>query len=411
MAMAKHRGRRRAREAALRAQMRAANEQLVLASMRADELVEQAKASERVKDEFLAMLGHELRNPLSPILSTLELMAMRSPDAFVKERALIERQVKHMVRLVDDLLDVSRIASGKIVLSREPVELYDVVRQAVELVRPLIDAKRHALSVGVSRAGLVVDVDPSRLAQIIANLLANAGKYTPVGGIISVTAERRDDTIAIAVEDNGIGISKEMLPRVFDLFAQERQALDRAQGGLGLGLAIVKTLVALHGGNVTVTSAGHEQGSRFVVELPAALAVLSPPVAAPETAYVHHKILVVDDNTDSADLTALVLAEMGHEVRVAYDGPSAIATVGAFVPDVALLDIGLPGMTGYELATELDARIGHIRFIAMSGYGQPRDRDRSRDAGFASHLVKPVTIAVLRDAVEGPTSPCAATAP
>lgn len=250
--------------------MRAANEQLVLTAMRADELVEQAKASERVKDEFLAMLGHELRNPLSPILSALELMAMRSPETFVEERALIERQVKHMVRLVDDLLDVSRIASGKVLLSLERIELCDVVCQAVELVRPLIDAKRHSLSVGVPRTGLVVDVDPARLAQIVANLLANAGKYTPVGGIISVNAERHDDKIVIVVEDNGIGISEEMLPRVFDLFTQEPQALDRAQGGLGLGLAIVKTLVALHGGKVTATSGGNGQGSRFVVELPAA---------------------------------------------------------------------------------------------------------------------------------------------
>lgn len=400
MAMAKHRAIRKARDVALRAQMREANEQLVLTTMRADKLAEQAKASEHVKDEFLAMLGHELRNPLSPILSTLELMALRSPNAFIEERALIERQVKHMVRLVDDLLDVSRIASGKVLLSREHVELCDVVRNAVELVRPLIDAKRHTLTVGVPATGLVVDVDPARLAQVIANLLANAGKYTPARGAISVTAERQGDRVMLQVQDNGIGISEEMLPRVFDLFTQERQALDRSQGGLGLGLAIVKTLVALHGGSVTATSAGNGRGSRFVVELPSAqVATSAKAVPASEPAHGHHKVLVVDDNTDSADLTAQVLAEMGHDVRVAYDGPSALATVSVFVPDVALLDIGLPGMTGYELALELDAKIGHIRFIAMSGYGQPRDRDRSRDAGFASHLVKPVSIAVLRDAV------------
>lgn len=398
--MARHHAKRRALDAALREQMRAANEQLVLTSMHAVELAEQAKASEHMKDEFLAMLGHELRSPLSPISSALELMAMRAPNVFVEERALIERQVKHMVHLVDDLLDVSRIASGKLVLSRERVELCAVVRQAVELVKPLLDAKRHTLSMHVPSTGMVVDVDVARLTQVIANLLANAGKYTSAGGVISVTALPDGDKVVLEVQDNGIGISTEMLSRVFDLFTQERQTLDRAQGGLGLGLAIVKSLVALHGGNVTARSAGAGQGSRFVVELPATQAALSPTaMAMPETPHGHHKILVVDDNTDSADLTAQVLAEMGHEVRVAYDGPSALDTVDGFVPDVALLDIGLPGMTGYELATELDAKIGHIRFIAMSGYGQPRDRDRSRDAGFASHLVKPVSIAMLRDAV------------
>jgi signal transduction histidine kinase/CheY-like chemotaxis protein len=384
-------------------QMRAANEQLVLTTMHADELAEQARAGERTKDEFLAMLGHELRNPLAPIMTALELMALRAPDTCVDERALIERQVNHIVHLVDDLLDIARITGGKVVLHRERIELRDVITSAIELVAPLFAAKGHELVVAVPEFGLTIDADPARLTQVAANLLANAAKYTPSSGRISILGERRNDKVSFRVRDNGIGIAPEMLPRIFGMFTQETQALDKAEGGLGLGLAIVQILVSLHDGVVFAHSAGIGLGSEFVVELPASPEgrdIVSPNVhAEPQRAFERHKILVVDDNADSADLTAQILAEMGHEVRVAYDGPSALLAVDAFVPDIALLDIGLPGMNGYELAHAIDAKIGHIRFVAISGYGQEGDRERSRNAGFTAHLVKPVSITTLREAV------------
>jgi signal transduction histidine kinase len=383
-------------------QMRQANEQLVLATVHADEMADRAQASEHAKDDFLAMLGHELRNPLSPIATMLDVMEMQAPALFAAERALIARQVKHMVRLVDDLLDVSRISSGRVELHREPTQLGDVVATAVEMVRPLVEAKQHELVVQVD-PGLVVDGDPVRLAQVAGNLMTNAAKYTPSSGRIVVRGERSGADVVLAIADNGIGISEQMVPRVFDMFAQERQALDRAQGGLGLGLAIVKTLVALHGGSVEARSGGRDRGSEFIVRLPS-LEIVAPPARriaalARVAAHGQHRILIVDDNEDSANVTGRLLTEIGHDVRVAYDGPTALAVVKDFSPDIALLDIGLPGMDGYELAHELHARFGDLRMIAVSGYGQAGDRQRSADAGFAMHLVKPVTCAALRDAV------------
>ena len=400
----------------LLAEMRDANERLVLATLRADAATDDAvaartaadglaalelgriTANDRAKDEFLAMLGHELRNPLAPIQSALDLIAARDPGAFVRERSIIDRQVKHLVRLVDDLLDVSRITGGKIVLACRPVELATVVARALELVSPLVDEKRHVVRVTIAD-GLIVDVDPTRIVQAIGNLIANAAKYTPAEGAIWISGERIGSEVHLRIRDTGIGISAEMLPRVFELFAQAPQTIDRARGGLGLGLAIVRSLVGLHGGTVSCTSAGLGLGSELVVALPASGAAQATTaltaLAWPQVA--ERKILLVDDSEDIAELMAAVLASLGHDVRVAFDGPSALAVLAGFEADVALLDIGLPGMDGYELAARLRALrpTAPLKLVAVTGYGQPADRARSTAAGFDAHLVKPVSVEAL----------------
>jgi PAS domain S-box-containing protein len=361
---------------------------------------QQAEAANQAKDEFLALLGHELRNPLAPILTALELMKLRDSGAFPRERAIVERQVKHVVRLVDDLLDVSRITRGKISLEQQRVELVDVIASALELTSSLFEQRAHRLTVDVPR-GLFVRGDPMRLLQVFTNLLTNAAKYTPPSGGIVIAAERVDGQLRVLVRDTGIGIRAEILPKIFDLFVQERQALDRSEGGLGLGLAIVRSLVELHGGRVTVRSEGVGHGSEFCVVLPAAP---DPPVSAsarsgraPIARPDGWKALVVDDNQDAAELLANLLGEWGHVVRVAHTGPAALALIEQFTPDLALLDIGLPGMDGYELARQLRARAAlvNLRLVAVTGYGQAKDRIAAEQAGFAAHLVKPVDSALL----------------
>ncbi len=387
----------------LLARVRQANEQLVLATVHADELVEAARANERAKDEFLAMLGHELRNPLTPIATALDLMEIQCPTEAVAARAMIRRQVDSIVRLVDDLLDVSRISAGKVDLVREPVELAELVDRATETVLPLLDAKGHALVVEVPR-GLVVHVDSARMIQVISNLLANAGKYTPDHGHVVVRGARQASRVLLSVTDDGIGISADMLPRVFDRFAQAPQALDRAQGGLGLGLTIVRSLVTLHDGTVEVHSAGLGRGSEFVVALPAHVQNATTRQFAtsrgPTAADPRRRILLIEDNLDALTLLGEALAMIGHDVRTAADGRSALAILDSgFVPEIAIVDIGLPGINGYELAPELRSRVTGIRLVSISGYGQPKDRARSAGAGFALHLVKPVTIGSLRSAI------------
>ncbi|HEX3481936.1 MAG TPA: ATP-binding protein [Kofleriaceae bacterium] len=381
----------------------------VLARQRAEALTRQVQASEaradaanRAKDEFLAVLSHELRNPLAPILTALQILRLRDGGTCAKERAIIERQAQHLVRLVDDLLDVSRITRGKIELKISRVELADVVARAIEMSSPVLEHRQHHLDVHVPSRGLAVDGDPDRLAQVVSNLLTNAAKYTERGGRITVSAERHGDGIAVRVQDTGIGIASEMLPRVFDMFVQEPQALDRSRGGLGLGLTIVRSLVAMHGGTVDVHSEGRNRGSEFVVTLPAA--VVRPPAASDGTAEPNgarrgdaaggHRILVVDDNEDAADLLASALEIMGYTARVAHDGPAALKLAAEFDPDLALLDIGLPVMDGYELARRLhdDPGLRRVPLVAVTGYGQPADRQRSEDAGFDAHLVKPIDI-------------------
>ncbi len=362
-----------------------------------------AEAANRAKDEFLAILGHELRNPLAPIQTALELMKLRGGNGHDRERTVIERQVKHLIRLVDDLLDVSRLTRGKIELAREQLEVFEVVAKAIEMASPLVEQRGHELQVDVPRTGLVVNGDPTRLAQVFSNLLTNAAKYTEPGGRVSIVAQKLDGEVVVAVSDSGVGIAPEMLPHVFDLFVQERQSLDRSLGGLGLGLAVVSNLVKLHGGIVTAHSEGRGKGSRFIVRLP--LTSTQAPrssgemrvaAALPKIAEGRH-ILIVDDNRDAAHLLSEFLGLRGYHVQVAYDGPAALEIVRRKPPERALLDIGLPVMNGYELATRLRERpeLRGTKLVAVTGYGQKTDRARSREAGFDEHLVKPLDLEAL----------------
>jgi len=332
-------------------------------------------------------------------------MRLRDAKTPGKELAVIERQAKHLIRLVDDLLDVSRVTGGKIELKRERMELAEIVARAIETASPLIERQEHEIVTDVPASGLVVHADASRLAQVIGNLLTNAAKYTPKGGRISVSAARDGQDVTLAVTDTGIGIAADVLPRVFDMFVQDRQALARSQGGLGLGLTIVRSLTQLHGGTVEARSDGIGFGSTFTVRLPAApdAATAQPEsgdAAAPEPFLPGangRRILVVDDNEDAATTLADVLQSLGHAVHVAHDGASAIEAAGRFPIDLALLDIGLPVMDGYELARHLRANHREsIILVAVTGYGQERDRRQSEEAGFDDHLVKPITIGMLK---------------
>ncbi len=359
-----------------------------------------AEAANRAKDEFLAMLGHELRNPLAPILTALQLLRLRGVEAGERERTIIERQVRHLVGLVDDLLDVSRITRGKVRISAQPIELNELVAKAIEQASPLLEQHRHNLDVDVPRHGLGVVADPARMAQVVANLLTNAAKYTPPEGDIRVSAWVEGDEVVLSVRDSGIGIDAEMLPRVFDLFSQDRQAIDRAQGGLGLGLAIVQSLVALHGGTVAARSDGPGRGSEFVIRLarialPEEVTVAaSSGASAAELEEPRLRVLIVDDNHDAAAMLAEALRMAGHVTASAHDGPAALELAARFRPHVALLDIGLPVMDGFELAHQFAARPGLrvTKLVAVTGYGQEQDRRRSIDAGFAAHVVKPVDL-------------------
>ena len=376
----------------------------VLARNQVDVLRQAAESANRAKDEFLAMLGHELRNPLSPILTALQLMKLRGEAGSERERIVIERQVSHLTRLVDDLLDVSRIARGKVELKTEIVEIGEVVAKAIEMSSPLFEQRAQSLAVDVPRRGLRVDGDPTRLSQIVSNLLTNAAKYTPRGGDISIRAEQAGESVVVRVRDSGIGILPEALPRIFDLFVQGRQALDRSEGGLGIGLTIVRSLIERHGGSVSARSDGPGKGSEFTVRLPLAGRArtaeakgASPPreaAASPASA----RVLVVDDNEDGAEMLATALIGRGYETRVAHDAPTALRIAAEFAPEIAFLDIGLPVMDGYELAAHLREIPGlaEIRLIALTGYGQESDRRRTRAAGFHQHLVKPVDL----DAIE-----------
>jgi PAS domain S-box-containing protein len=365
----------------------------------------EAELASRSKDEFLAMLGHELRNPLSPIVTALHLMKLRAGDVVQHERTVIERQVTHLQRLVDDLLDISRITRGKIELNKEHLEISQVVAKAIELSSPLLEQGHHHLAVAVPDHGLALDGDATRLAQVVSNLLNNAAKYTPPGGHIEIAATRRADRIVLTVRDNGVGISAAMLPRIFELFAQERQDIDRSQGGLGLGLAIVKSMVTIHDGTIAAHSEGHGKGSVFTVELPAAAprdASEPAPPAPPSTQPIAgsgQRVLVVDDNVDAAEMLAELLRASGYATSIAHDGPVALDLARTFRPDVVLIDIGLPVMDGYELARRLRDTLDGARLIAVTGYGQQGDRDRSLAAGFDAHLVKPVSFAVLQAAL------------
>ena len=363
------------------------------------------KLADRRKDEFLATLAHELRNPLAAITNAVRLS--RTPQLSVQDQAwihqMLDRQIELLGRLVDDLLDIARIARGRLDLRPEIVPLSELVNRAVEVVRPQIDRAHHCLHVEFTPERLAIEADRSRLEQVVVNLLSNAAKYTPDGGQIWLRVERDGAAAVITVRDNGIGLAPSMLPRVFEMFAQAEQGLARSQGGLGLGLPLVRRLVEMHGGQVSSDSAGPGRGSTFTVRLP--LAVKAPPQQAPadkppladRPAASSHplRVIIVDDNRDAAQTLARLLKLSGYETSVAYCGEEALALAAESQPHLALLDIGLPGMDGYELASRLKQAHPGIFLAAVSGYGQAADRQRAKEAGFNEHFVKPVKLEEL----------------
>jgi PAS domain S-box-containing protein len=364
---------------------------------------EALRAADRKKDEFLATVAHELRNPLAPIRNAVKILKAKGPPQPELQwgRDVIDRQVQLMARLLEDLLDVSRISRNNLELRKERVELAAVLDAALETSRPMIEAGNHELTLTLPPEPIHLEVDPVRLAQGFANLLSNAAKYTEEGGRIWLTAERHGSDVIVSVKDSGIGITAEMLPRIFDIFSQAKPALVRSQGGLGIGLSLVKGLVDLHGGSVEARSNGPGQGSEFVVRLPVAV---EPPVPVPaqpseddEQPVTKCRILIVDDNQDSADSLAMLLEIFGNEVGTAYDGEEAVEAAGALRPEVVLLDIGMPKLNGYDACRRIRQQPwGQEMFlIALTGWGQDEDRRRTEEAGFNFHIVKPVDPAAL----------------
>jgi len=361
------------------------------------------------------MLAHELRNPLAPLMNgidVLRLIGSRQPDV-QKIHDMMDRQVHNLVRLVDDLLDISRITRDKIELQMAPVDVALVVERAVEISRPLLDAGAHQLAVSVPLKPMRVNADLVRLAQVLSNLLNNAAKYTENHGAISLVVEPQGNEVLFRVRDNGMGIPAEMLTSIFDPFTQVKRSQDRSQGGLGIGLALVRRLVEMHGGRVTASSAGPDQGSEFEVRLPAFADAASsappdPRLDAPKGANGHCRVLVVDDNLDVAEGTATLLQQIGSDVQVAHDGPAALTAAVAFQPEIVLLDIGMPGMDGFEVARRLRAQAGprNPLLVALSGYGQEDDRQKSAQAGFDFHLVKPASLAELRGILANARAAC-----
>jgi PAS domain S-box-containing protein len=364
-----------------------------------------AEAASRAKDEFLAMLGHELRNPLAPISTAIQLMKLKGDERSQREREVIERQLSHLNTLVDDLLDVSRVARGLISLSRARIEVSEVLSKAIEMVSPLLEQRRQQLIVTAPKSGLSIDADAPRMAQIVSNLLTNAAKYTPPGGHVWLSAGLEQGEAVIRVRDDGDGIGPDLLPHVFDLFVQGPRSIARSEGGLGLGLSLVKNLVGLHGGTVAATSQGAGRGSEFVVRLPvlpAAAHETAPTPPTIQTVAAGKRILVVDDNEDARELLGEMLRTLGHDVELAPDGPSALDKLEMFPADVAILDLGLPVMDGFELARRIADRRANPRphLVALTGYGREGDVARTRAVGFDVHLVKPVNVSLLLSAIE-----------
>lgn len=383
-------------------QLREANEKLVLATLTSQELREAAQTARQRQDEFLAMLAHELRNPLGPIRTAVELLE-RVDDGQPTPRAVlavIKRQVGHMVRLLDDLLDVARVTQGKVTLERRPTAVSEFIQRAVEATDQLINERQQRLTLDLPVPSLFVDGDSVRLTQVFTNLLQNASKYTPQGGAITLRAEPLGEVVVVSVIDNGMGISAKALPFVFDLFAQDERTQARSQGGLGIGLTVVHRMVGLHDGTVEARSGGRGKGSEFIVTLPrleregeAALPGRAVDALAPTGA----RILLIEDNVEAGEMLAELLTLSGHEVEVALDGPNGLQAFERFGPQILLCDIGLPGMDGYEVARNLRARRPKKAptLIALTGYGSPKDHERARAAGFDHHVVKPVDLKSL----------------
>jgi PAS domain S-box-containing protein len=366
------------------------------------QLAKDLSEADRRKNEFLAMLAHELRNPMAPIRNAVQILRLTGGNETIQAASeTLERQVAQLVRMVDDLLDINRIVRGKIELRKETVELAPIVRQAVEVAGPSYESMEHSLTVDLPPEPVFLEADSARLTQVLANLLNNSCKFTNRGGRISVTASREVQHVVIRVADNGIGIAAEQFERIFDMFAQADTSLERSGSGLGIGLTLVKNLVEMHGGTVDVASAGIGQGSEFLIRLPISAAVEKPkPPVAPlgkSAPVTPRRILVVDDNRDSAKTMAMLLKVSGHESQIAYDGLEALTAAEKFRPEVILLDIGLPKLNGYETAEKLREQSWgkDILLIALTGWGHDEDRQKSQDAGFDAHMVKPVDYAAL----------------
>jgi len=363
---------------------------------------------DRRKDEFLATLAHELRNPLAPIRNGLQLMKLAGGQAATVERArsMMERQLTQMVRLVDDLMDVSRISRGKLELRKERVPLAAVLNSAVETSRPLIEQMGHELTVTLPKQPLMVDADMTRLAQVFLNLLNNAAKYGDRGGHIQLNVERQGSDVVVTVKDTGIGIAADQLPRVFEMFTQVDRSLEKSHGGLGIGLTLAKRLVEMHGGTVEARSEGPGKGSEFIVRLPVVVEASRPQESGHEEEQLARsslRILIVDDNRDGADSLAMMLRIMGNDTRTAYDGQEGADMAGEYRPDVLLLDIGLPRLNGYEACRRIREQSWGkgIVLIAVTGWGQDDDRRRSHEAGFDHHMVKPVDPQALMKMLAG----------
>ena len=368
-----------------------------------ERLLTELGETNRRKDEFLAMLSHELRNPLAPISNALEVLhrSGRDEPELQSTRDVISRQVHDLARLIDDLLDASRITSGKVRLQTETIELSSVISRAIETTRPLAEARRHRLTVTLPSEPVWLLADPTRLAQVFSNLLNNAAKYTQEGGDITLTAKREGNEVVVGIRDTGVGIPAEVLPHVFDMFTQADRSLDRSQGGLGIGLTLARKIVQVHGGAVQAFSDGPNKGSEFVVRLPV---IGEPAFHKAEIGYASlspsacpRRILVVDDNADSIETMSMLLKLSGHEVDVACDGESALEVATKFRPEIILLDVGLPGMHGYQVAERLRSQPENknVVIVALTGYGQERDRLRAIEAGFDYHFVKPVDFTKL----------------
>ncbi|HET7669499.1 MAG TPA: ATP-binding protein [Burkholderiales bacterium] len=366
-------------------------------SLRASEA--SLKEADRRKDEFLAMLAHELRNPLAPISNAVHAMRLSpEPESARKALGVMDRQIRQMVRLVDDLLDVSRITQGKVALQKEAVPLAEVLDAAIETVRPLIENREQELAVRVP-PGIWLDADRARLSQVFANILHNATKFSPRGSAISVTGQKTDGGVTVEIADRGIGIPPAQLSSIFDIFAQVDHSMERTHSGLGIGLTIVKTLLEMHGGSVEALSDGEGTGATFRMHLPTreAPGAAAKPAAAPRAGADPLRVLIVDDNRDSAQTLGMMLRLLGHEVELQYDGPSALAAASKFGPDAVFLDIGMPGMSGYEVCRRLRADGGNgLVVVAQTGWGDEKQRSRSQEAGFDHHLVKPVDLAALK---------------
>lgn len=345
------------------------------------------------------MLAHELRNPLAPICTAVELLKLQCPPNSKLQWAteIIGRQTQHLTHLINDLLEVARITQGKVQFNKRLVNLADIIVCAMETAKPLIDAGRHELTASLPPEPIRVEADPIRLEQVIVNLLSNAAKYTEQGGQIKISAQQHDDEAVMTISDTGIGIPTEMLSRIFDPFAQMDSSLDRSRGGLGLGLTLVRSLIQMHGGSVRASSPGPGQGSEFTVRLPALPSTHPQTESAGAVAEKNQtfsparRVLVVDDNKDTATSLAMLLNTLGHKTHVAFDGPAALEAVRTFQPEIVLLDIGLPGMDGYEVVRRLQRdRRGDMLLVALTGYGQEEDIRRAKEAGFDCHLLKPV---------------------